>query len=115
MSSVREEEYAEDPASKCKLFAEHFAGREGELCSGCLKLGVRCLGGACMTRVLLTIISSAKVPAGVGSIVFHAAVGGAYNNQTGTHQSSIYYVGNDLHVNVLFDRWGKAAEIIIIS
>jgi hypothetical protein len=46
MSSVSEEEYAEGPASKCKLFAEHFieTGRDGELCPGCLKLGVRCLG-----------------------------------------------------------------------
>jgi hypothetical protein len=46
MSSVSEEEYAEAPASKCKLFAQDFigAGREGELCPGCIKLGVRCLG-----------------------------------------------------------------------
>ena len=44
MSSASEEEYAEAPASKCNLFAEDFAGREGELCAGCMKLGVRCLG-----------------------------------------------------------------------
>jgi hypothetical protein len=41
---ISEEEYAEGPASKCRLFAEHFAGREGELCGGCLRFGVRCLG-----------------------------------------------------------------------
>ncbi len=47
MSSVSEEEYAEAPASKCKLFAQDFIGAErGELCACCWKLGVRFLGGS---------------------------------------------------------------------
>ena len=47
MSSISEEEYAEAPASKCKLFAQDFIGAErGELCACCFKLGVRCLGGS---------------------------------------------------------------------
>jgi hypothetical protein len=44
---------SEAPASKCELFAEHFAGREGELCPGCLKLGVRCLGGSHPPRPIM--------------------------------------------------------------
>jgi 5-methylcytosine-specific restriction endonuclease McrA len=64
-----------------------------------------------MTRVLLTI-SSAKNTPGVRSIVFHAAVGGVYNNQTGTHESSMFYVGNDLQVNLLFQRLEKAGEFL---
>lgn len=57
-------------------------------------------------------ISPAKPYEGVRSIVFYAAVGCAYNNDTGTHESSIFYSGNDLNVNLLFFSMGGAGTFV---
>ena len=57
-------------------------------------------------------ITNAKACGGVRSLVFHnaASSGGFYNDATGTHETSFFYQGNDLQVNLLFQHSMYAAQ-----
>ncbi len=59
-------------------------------------------------------ITEAKAYSGVRSLLFHhaASLGGFYNDATGTHESSFFYEGNNLQVNLFFGIVTYAAIFI---
>ena len=65
------------------------------------------------SRVVFSI-TEAKAYSGVRSLLFHhaASLGGFYNDATGAHESSFFYEGNNLQVNLFFGIVTYAAIFI---